>query len=246
MVVTIDGPSGAGKSTVSRQLAHCLGFAFLDTGILYRGVALAAREVGLNVDDQAAVAAWLPGLELTARLEGGRFLVLLAGRDVEPLIRNEQIADLASRLSGQKAVREHLLGLQRQAGQMGNLVAEGRDMGTVVFPGAKAKFFLSASPRKRARRRLLELKLRQPELTLEAVLAGMAGRDQRDAARKLSPLKLAPTALVVDTTEFDQEQVLAMLLQRVHSLLEAPSPQPSPPGEERAGVKGPDQGTHRY
>jgi len=218
MVVTIDGPSGAGKSTVSRQLARALGFAFLDTGALYRGVALAAQWAGQAVDDEAAVEAWLPGLDLRARLDDGRFLVLLEGRDVEPFIRNEEIADLASRLSGQAAVRGHLLGLQRQAGQMGDLVAEGRDMGTVVFPGAEAKFFLNASPRERARRRLLELQPRQPGLTLEAVLADMAGRDQRDAARSLSPLMPAADALEVDTTARSQGQVLQTLLERVQSL----------------------------
>lgn len=218
MIVTIDGPSGAGKSTVSRRLARGLGFAFLDTGALYRGVALAAQEAGLDVDDQGRVAAWLEGLELTARPDGGRFLVLLAGRDVEPLIRNEQVADLASRLSGQKTVREHLLSLQRQAGQLGDLVAEGRDMGTVVFPGAEAKFFLNASPQERARRRLRELQPLQPGLTLEAVLADMAGRDQRDAARSLSPLKPALDALVVDTTELDQDQVLGLLMEKVRVL----------------------------
>jgi cytidylate kinase len=195
-----------------------LGFAFLDTGALYRGVALAAQAAGLDVDDHAGVAAWLPTLDLCARPEGGRFLVLMAGRDVEPLIRNEHIADLASRLSGQKAVREHLLGLQRQAGASGDLVAEGRDMGTVVFPGAEAKFFLNASPAERARRRLLELRPSQPELTLEAVLADMAGRDQRDAARALSPLMPAPDAVMVDTTALSQDQVLALLLEKVRGL----------------------------
>ncbi|MFH1036165.1 MAG: (d)CMP kinase [Pseudomonadota bacterium] len=219
MVVTIDGPSGAGKSTVSKALAQSLGFAFLDTGALYRGVALAASQAGLDVDDEARVASWLAGLDLTALPRDGRFLVLLAGRDVEPLIRNERIAGLASRLSGQKAVRAHLLGLQRRAGAGGDLVAEGRDMGSVVFPQARAKFFLSASPTERALRRLLELKPAQPELTLEAVLADMASRDRRDAVRDLSPLAPAADALVVDTTELSQAQVIELLLEKVRGLL---------------------------
>lgn len=218
MVVTIDGPSGAGKSTVSRRLAMLLGFAFLDTGALYRGVALAAQWAGLEAGDEAGVAAWLEGLDLTARPQGGRFLVLLEGRDVEPFIRNEEIAGLASRLSSQAAVRGHLLGLQRQAGVLGDLVAEGRDMGTVVFPKAEAKFFLNASPAERARRRFLELAASQPGLTQEAVLADLNQRDQRDAARTLSPLKPAPDALVVDTTSLSQEQVIALLLDKVRAL----------------------------
>ncbi|MBI5522138.1 MAG: (d)CMP kinase [Desulfarculus sp.] len=218
MVVTIDGPSGAGKSTVSRKLALLLGFAFLDTGALYRGVALAAQWAGLESDDEAAVAAWLEGLDLAARPQGGRFMVLLEGRDVEPFIRNEEVANLASRLSAQAAVRGHLLGLQRQAGVLGDLVAEGRDMGTVVFPKAEAKFFLNASPAERARRRFLELKSSQPGLTLEEVLADLNQRDQRDAARSLSPLKPAADALVVDTTSLSQEQVIALLLDKVRAL----------------------------
>lgn len=218
MVVTIDGPSGAGKSTVSRRLALLLGFAFLDTGALYRGVALAAQWAGLEAGDEATVAAWLEGLDLTARPQGGRFLVLLEGRDVEPFIRNEEIANLASRLSAQAAVRGHLLGLQRQAGVLGDLVAEGRDMGTVVFPRAEAKFFLIASPAERARRRFLELKASQPGLSLEAVRADLDQRDQRDAARSLSPLKPAPDALEVDTTALNQEEVIALLLARVRAL----------------------------
>lgn len=218
MVVTIDGPSGAGKSTVSRRLALLLGFAFLDTGALYRGVALAAQWAGLGADDEAAVAAWLEGLDLTARPQGGRFLVLLEGRDVEPFIRNEEVAGLASRLSAQAAVRGYLLSLQRQAGVLGDLVAEGRDMGTVVFPKAEAKFFLNASPAERARRRFLELKPHNPDLTQEAVLDDLNQRDQRDAVRSLSPLKPATDATLVDTTRLDQEQVLALLLEKVRAL----------------------------
>lgn len=218
MVVTIDGPSGAGKSTVSRRLALLLGFAFLDTGALYRGVALAAQWAGLGADDEAAVAAWLEGLDLTARPQDGRFLVLLEGRDVEPFIRNEEVAGLASRLSAQAAVRGYLLSLQRQAGVLGDLVAEGRDMGTVVFPKAEAKFFLNASPAERARRRFLELKPHNPDLTQEAVLDDLNQRDQRDAARSLSPLKPATDATLLDTTRLDQEQVLALLLEKVRAL----------------------------
>ncbi|MBI4799975.1 MAG: (d)CMP kinase [Desulfarculus sp.] len=218
MVVTIDGPSGAGKSTVSRKLALLLGFAFLDTGALYRGLALAAQWAGLDASDETSVAAWLEGLDLMARPQDGRFLVLLEGRDVEPFIRNEQIAGLASRLSTQAAVRGHLLSLQRQAGVLGDLVAEGRDMGTVVFPRAEAKFFLNASPAERARRRFRELGAQQPGLILEDVLADLNQRDQRDASRALSPLRPAADATLVDTTLLDQAQVLALLLEKVRAL----------------------------
>lgn len=219
MIVTLDGPAGAGKSSVSKRLARELGFAFLDTGALYRAVALAVLEAGRLEAEEAALAAWLPGVDLAVSLENGRFVVRLAGQDVEPLIRNEQVAGAASRLSALAPVRARLLGLQRQAAGQGHLVAEGRDMGSVVFPQAEAKFFLTASPTERARRRWRELRPTRPELTLDEVLNDMAQRDQRDAQRSLSPLRPAPDAVVVDTTDLDEDAVLALLVQRVRTLL---------------------------
>ena len=221
MVVTVDGPSGAGKSTVSRRLAAALGFAFLDTGALYRGVALAAQWAGIPVADEPRVAAWLTRLDLTAQPRGGLFLVLLEGRDVEPFIRNEEVAGLASRLSAQAAVRAHLLGLQRQAGRAGDLVAEGRDMGSVVFPRAEAKFFLTASPRERARRRWRELSAQDPSLTLAEVEADLSERDRRDTRRSLSPLQKAADALLVDSTAMDLEEVIGTMLREVRAHREA-------------------------
>ncbi|MFH1060861.1 MAG: (d)CMP kinase [Pseudomonadota bacterium] len=218
MIVTIDGPAGAGKSAVSRRLAAALGFAFLDTGALYRALALAALNAGRAGDDEAALAGWLPGVDITVRLEGGRFLVLLDGRDVEPLIRDESVAGAASRLSALAPVRARLLGLQRAAGEQGDLVAEGRDMGSVVFPAAQAKFFLTASAEERARRRLAQLAGSRPDLTLAAVLADLAERDERDARRSLSPLKPAADAVMVDTTPLSEDAVIARLARRVRAL----------------------------
>jgi cytidylate kinase len=215
MVITVDGPAGAGKSSVSRALAQRLGFAFLDTGALYRAVALAYSMGGPRSMNEEVLAAWLTRVEIQARPSGGRLVVLLEGRDVEPFIRNEEIAQLASQLSAKAPVRAHLLGLQRRAGEQGDLVAEGRDMGSVVFPGAQVKFFLTASNEERARRRLLQLQPGQPGLTLEQVLAEMAARDQRDAGRKLSPLRPAPDAVIVDTSDLDEAQVVQALLERV-------------------------------
>ncbi len=212
MVVTVDGPSGAGKSSVSRRLAAGLGFAFLDTGALYRGVALGARWAGMEDQLEAVIEAWLTRLDLEARPVGGRFLVLLEGRDVEPFIRNEEMAGLASRFSALAAVRAHLLDLQRRAGRSGDLVAEGRDMGTVVFPQAEVKFFLTAEPAERARRRWLELKPSRPGLTLDEVRADLDQRDERDSRRALAPLKPAADAMVVDTTTLDEDEVLTLLM----------------------------------
>ncbi|RJX31286.1 MAG: (d)CMP kinase [Desulfarculus sp.] len=218
MVVTVDGPAGAGKSSVSRALAAALGFAFLDTGALYRAVALAASQSGLDLADEAALAAWLPGLELEARPQGGRFLVLLSGQDVEPFIRGEAISQVSSQLSALAPVRSRLLELQRAAGRAGDLVAEGRDMGTVVFPRAEAKFFLTATDQERARRRWRQLRRDGREPELEQVLAEMQRRDQRDQARTLSPLRPAPDAEVVDSTDLSLEQVVDLLLGRISQL----------------------------
>jgi cytidylate kinase len=215
MVVTVDGPGGAGKSSVSRALAARLGFAFLDTGALYRAVALAFSWSGQSKINEAVVEAWLTRVEIRALPRGGRFLVLLEGRDVEPFIRNDEIAQLASRLSSLVPVRAHLMALQRQAGQSGDLVAEGRDMGTVVFPQAEAKFFLTARDEERARRRLLQIKDSQPQATLEQVLADLKQRDRRDRGRKVAPLKPAPDALVVDTTDMNEDEVVTTLLAEV-------------------------------
>ncbi len=216
MVVTIDGPSGAGKSTVSRRLASELGFAYLDTGALYRAVALAATVDGkAQEEEEAIIAAWLTRVDISAKPERGRFVVCLDDRDVEPFIRNEEIGGIASRLSAMAPVREFLLELQRKAGEAGDLVAEGRDMGTVVFPEAEVKFFLVADDGERARRRYEELKPVQPDLTLERVARDLAARDQRDAGRSLAPLAPARDAYVLDSTNVGVEQVIAMMLKRV-------------------------------
>lgn len=214
MLVVIDGPSGAGKSTVSRRLARELGFAFLDTGAMYRAVALAAQRAGLDPDDFDDLTAWLDSLDIQATPADGRFLVALDGDDVEPFIRNEAIGDLASRLSARPEVRAYLLAAQQEAGRRGSLVAEGRDTGTIVFPRAEVKVFLTASAEERARRRLKDLLPKQPEMTLERVMADMARRDQRDRERSTAPLSPAAGALELDSTDLDEDQVVALLLKR--------------------------------
>ncbi|MCB2227425.1 MAG: (d)CMP kinase [Desulfarculaceae bacterium] len=217
MVVTVDGPAGSGKSSVSKEAAARLGFAFLDTGALYRALALAAQRQGMDPDDREAVAAWAPGVAVEARLEGTSFTVLLDGQDVEPFIRNEAISQLASKLSALAPVRARLLELQRAAGAAGDLVAEGRDMGTVVFPDAEAKFFLTATPEARAHRRWLQLKEQGQAADEAGVLADLRQRDQRDEERALSPCVPAADAEQVDTTPYTREQVIDLLVERVKS-----------------------------
>lgn len=215
MVVTVDGPVGSGKSSASRLLARELGFAFLDTGALYRAIALAAQRDGMQQAGEGELTAWLGKVPLEAKPQSGRFVVLLDGRDVEPFIRNEAISQLASRLSALGVVRERLLGLQKAAGRAGDLVAEGRDMGTVVFPQAEAKFFLTAGETERARRRWLELTHSGQRVDREEVLADLRRRDQRDSRRSLSPLRPAGDATVLDTTSLELSNVVDILAEQV-------------------------------
>jgi len=218
MQVAIDGPAGAGKSTVSRRLAAELGFAFLDTGALYRAVALAAQRQGMDPEAAGDLTGWLATLAVEARPVQGRFVVTLDGQDVEPHIRNEVIGELASKLSARPEVRAFLLGIQQAAGQRGDLVAEGRDTGTIVFPEAKVKIFLTAELDERARRRLADLRPQHPGMTLEQVRQDIAGRDRRDQGRSTAPLAPAPDALVLDTTDLSQDQVVTRLLEIVSSV----------------------------
>jgi cytidylate kinase len=210
MVITIDGPGGAGKTTLSKALAARLGFAFLDTGALYRAVALCALGEGLAPQslDSAQLTAWLQRIKLELLPAGAA----LEGRLVESFIRNEAVASLASRISSLPEVRRYLLELQRQAGQGISLVAEGRDMGTVVFPQADLKFFLTASEEERAKRRFRELAARDQEVTLEQVRREIAQRDERDFSRSLAPLMPARDAIIIDNTDMTENQVLDLLL----------------------------------
>jgi cytidylate kinase len=211
MIVTIDGPAGSGKSTAARQLADRLGFQFLDTGAMYRAVALAFMFRAVDANDDQAVAAVLP--ELHIELPKGK--VVLNGQDVSLMIRTPEAGQGASRVAVIPAVRRHLAAEQRLIAVGGNYVCEGRDQGTFVFPNAACKFFLTAEPRARAERRHKELLAKGESVTLEDVLASQAERDARDAARDLAPMKPADDAVIVDTTHLDESAVIERLLAEV-------------------------------
>jgi cytidylate kinase len=211
MIIAIDGPAGAGKSTVSAALAERLGFQLIDTGALYRCVALVAQRDGISLDDVGSLERVAATLDAEFRFEGGRNRVLLAGEDVSGLIRTEAISDAASRVSAIPEVRTALLDLQRDLGRARDSVMEGRDIGTVVFPDAELKVFLTAHLPERARRRLVDYERVGREATLDEVAEEIATRDARDSERAAAPLKKADDALELDSSELGFEQVVAQV-----------------------------------
>jgi cytidylate kinase len=213
MIVTIDGPAGAGKSSAARGLARRLGFRFLDTGAMYRVVTLAARERGLDLADSDALAR-LAG-ELRVELLGDR--VLLDGRDVTDAIRRFEIATATHFAADNPAVRAQLVLWQRAAAQGSDVVTEGRDQGTVVFPNAECKIFLTADERERARRRHLDLLARGEDIPFDEVLANQQLRDRRDASRPVGALVKADDALEVCTDGLTPDQVISQLEEIVRS-----------------------------
>jgi cytidylate kinase len=204
MIICIDGPAGAGKSTAARGLARRLGFRFLDTGAMYRAVTLAALRQGVDFEDAEAVAQ--VAQSVSVELAGDR--VLLDGQDVTREIRTAQITGLTHFAADNPPVRQRLVELQRQAAAGQNVVTEGRDQGTVVFPQAACKFFLTADPRERAERRRKDLVLRGEDVPLDEVLSQQDLRDQRDSRRTVGPLVPAADAIHVNTDGMSPEQVL--------------------------------------
>jgi cytidylate kinase len=219
LVITIDGPAGAGKSTVSRLLAKRLGYIYVDTGALYRAVALALVASDSTPDDDSEIERILSGLRLGFRNSEQGMRLHMNGVDVTDQLRTQEITMLASAVSARSVVREYLLGVQREMGREGGAVFEGRDMGTVVFPGADVKFYLDAELRVRAWRRYKELSvpLSESSITLEEVKAAIKKRDEDDSSRALAPLSAAHDAFRIDSTFLDIEQVLDLLLRHIPS-----------------------------
>ena len=221
-VVAIDGPAGAGKSTVTKRVAKALGYLIVDTGAIYRTIALAAQRAALDFDDGERVGALAEALvareavKLERDGEGTR--VLLDGEDVSGSIRTPLVSQGASKVSAHPRVRAALLELQRAGGRDGGVVLEGRDIGTVVFPDAEAKVFLTASVEERARRRFEELKASGVNVDYHGVQAEVVERDQRDSSRPIAPLKKADDAIVLDSSTLSIDQVVARIVAHVREV----------------------------
>lgn len=211
MIVTIDGPAGSGKSTAARGLSQRLGFEFLDTGAMYRCVALAVLNQGIDPADSQSVG----DVSQQIRISFADAHVILNGEDVTQAIRTAEVSEAASQVAQYPAVREALVHLQRQAAEGVNIVSEGRDQGTVVFPDALCKFFLIADPKERARRRFDEMQGQDQEITQEEILQQIHQRDQRDESRTVAPLKPADDAVEINTSQLSIEEVLDQLEQTV-------------------------------
>ena len=216
-VVTIDGPSGAGKSTISKLLATRLHYTYLDTGAMYRLVGLKVQRSGLDLEAEGAqqqLARLLAesDLALAAAEGGGETRAFLDGEDVSEVIRTPEMAMVASRVSAEPLVRKKLTEMQQKIGSKGAIVAEGRDMGTVVFPGAAHKFFLDATAGERARRRVKQLEEKGQKVKFDEILAQIAKRDQDDRSRSLAPLKAAADAVIIDSSAMTIEEVVDFML----------------------------------
>jgi cytidylate kinase len=214
LIIAIDGPSGAGKSTLGRMLARELGLLYIDTGSMYRAVALAVMESSVNATDDVAVGSLAARVDIDLEGDPESLIVTLDGRDVSEAIREEDVTHMSSIVSTIPAVRRAMVERQRQMGARG-AVLNGRDIGTVVFPDADVKFFLTAVPQERAQRRFMEERAQNTDADFEETFTDMAERDARDSSRIDSPLKMAEDAVLIDSTGLSVHEVFERMMEAV-------------------------------
>ncbi len=217
--IAIDGPSGAGKSTLSRKLAAEIGFVYVDTGAMYRTIGLYVLRNEIKPDDSDAVTAVLKNIDVSLGFIDGEQHVYLNGEDVSSEIRLHEVSQYASLVSAIPAVRQFLFEMQQKLAAENNVIMDGRDIGTVVLPNAELKIFLTASAEDRANRRYKELISRGQEVDYEQILADVVQRDEQDMNREVAPLKPADDSVILDTSGFEFEQSLALLLKTVKERL---------------------------
>ena len=218
MIIAIDGPAGSGKSTIAKLVAKRLNYRYIDTGAMYRAVAWTAQKKGLSLTDETAMAELARSLKIEFVPGADGQSVLVDGENATAHLKNETVGKGAATVAAQKSVREVLVARQRQIGETGNVVMDGRDIGTVVFPQANKKFFFVADAEERGRRRYEELKSKNPDLDLKIIIEEIRQRDHEDCNRKISPLVRAEDALEVDTTRLSIEEVTDHVLKKINNL----------------------------
>ena len=220
LIIAIDGPAASGKSTTAQLLAQKLGYVYIDTGAMYRACALKAKKMGIDINDEESIRELLDDIDIRIENHNSKNRIYLDGEDVSEDIRADDISALASAISAIPAVRYKMVELQRKMGEKGGVILDGRDIGTFVFPTAEVKFFLTASPEVRAKRRWLELKQKGVNKDFSEVLADLVKRDNNDSQRALAPLKKADDAIEVDTSNMTIEEQTDCLYQIIRSRME--------------------------
>ena len=220
LIIAIDGPAASGKSTTAQLLAKKLGYLYIDTGAMYRACALKAKKMGIDINDEESIRNLLDFIDIQIENDNSKNRILLDGEDVSEDIRADDISSLASAISAIPAVRYKMVELQRKMGEKGSVILDGRDIGTFVFPDAEVKFFLTASPEIRAKRRWLELQQKGIDKDFSEVLADLVKRDNNDSQRALAPLKKAEDAIEIDTSNMTIEEQTDCLYQIICSRME--------------------------
>lgn len=220
LIIAIDGPAASGKSTTAQLLAQKLGYVYIDTGAMYRACALKAKKMGIDINDEESIRELLDDIDIRIENHNSRNRIFLDGEDISEDIRADDISALASAISAIPAVRYKMVELQRKMGEKGGVILDGRDIGTFVFPTAEVKFFLTASPEVRAKRRWLELQQKGINKDFSEVLADLVKRDNNDSQRALAPLKKADDAIEVDTSNMTIEEQTDYLYQIISSRME--------------------------
>jgi CMP/dCMP kinase len=216
MIIAIDGPAGSGKSTVAKFIAKRLNYRYIDTGAMYRAVAWSAEKKDIDLSDENAVGQWVTQLKIEFVADPAGQQVKVNGENATGLLKNEVVGRGAAKVAAQKRVREILVAKQQEIGQSGNVVMDGRDIGTQVFPNAEMKFFMDADAEERGKRRYLELKEKNQDVDLENIIAEIKQRDHEDRTRAISPLCAAEDAIKIDTTKFAIEEVIDKVMEQIN------------------------------
>ena len=216
MIIAIDGPAGSGKSTVAKFIAKRLNYRYIDTGSMYRAVAWSAEKKDIDLSDENAVGQWVTQLKIEFVADPAGQQVKVNGENATGLLKNEVVGRGAAKVAAQKRVREILVAKQQEIGESGNVVMDGRDIGTQVFPNAELKFFMDADAEERGKRRYLELKEKNLDVDLENIIAEIKKRDHEDRTRAISPLCPAEDAIKIDTTKFAIEEVIDKVMEQIN------------------------------